>query len=467
MICQYCGCPLEDGLGVCPNCGSPVGGGNDAPAYQELSLEAQSGEAFAEAGAEPVSESVPEPPAQPKPDPKPEPKPAPKPAPKPEPKPAPKPAPAPKPVYTPPATTPPAPKKKKKRGCCGCGCFLPLLLVLALGVFLIFSGTASDIMWDMGYGPEFDALIDELFQQLPFDRPDDAGPAVQVPEGNIPADAVEWNGHYYYLFTEPVDSYEEAVAFCQAQGGYMATATSDRESRFLYNYLLDSGISEYVYLGATDRAEEGVWVWSNGEPFDYTNWNSGEPNNDVDGEHEMAMHRLLEDGMWNDIAFMPPVSVPIYPEVSAAEASSSLSGQEYYGPECLIDGDLSTAWNEGADGIDGESVTYYFNGDVCLTALEIRGGFQDSEERYYSNARPAWIELRFPNGDFMHFELADTMDAQVIPLNWPVITDQVTLTVLSAYPGSYYQDLCITELYYHSGYVPVTGFLCEWGEIAE
>lgn len=455
QTCAFCGCPMEEGLSFCPNCGSPAGG-SSAILSQEPSLEALSDEAFA-----PVSETEPEPPAlplsepEPKPIPKPEPKPEPKPAPKPEPKPAPK------PVRTAPVTaTPAAPKKKKKRGCCGCGCFLPLLLVIALGVYLIASGIAGDYFHEMGYGAEFDALMEELTEALPFALPEST-PA--HPASYAHPDAVELDGHYYYLYTEPVQSYEEAAAFCQAQGGYLATVTSDDESRFLYDYILSLGLTEYAYLGGSDAAGEGVWTWSSGEPFDYTNWNEGEPNNDLDGENEIAMHRLLEGGMWNDIAFRVPATVVRNPTVAGLEASSSLVGKRDYSPACLNDGDLTTAWNDGAEGITGESVTHYFEAPQELTGFEIWGGFQYDSEIYYGNARPKVVEVSFPDGTAFTFTLEDLQDVQNVSFPYPVTADQVTMTVLDAYPGTTYEDLCITELYYQAGTVPVNGFLCEWG----
>ncbi len=40
--------------------------------------------------------------------------------------------------------------------------------------------------------------------------------------------------------------------------------------------LLDNS---FIWIGFNDRASEGTWVWSSGEPVTYTNWLFGEPNN--------------------------------------------------------------------------------------------------------------------------------------------------------------------------------------------
>lgn len=55
-----------------------------------------------------------------------------------------------------------------------------------------------------------------------------------------------------------------------------------------------------VFIGANDYYSGGTWEWSNGEPFTYTNWNPGEPNNSgYYGEH---FAEVLTSGVWNDVS---------------------------------------------------------------------------------------------------------------------------------------------------------------------
>ena len=471
QICSFCGCPLEEGSGVCPNCGSPVSGGDsfEEALYTDPSLESFSGEDYSSEAAV-VPEPAPEAPV----------------VSVPEVKTPPKPVSVPKasdydhivPSYTtsapktPPASTtytPPAAKPKKKRGCCGCGCCLPVLIAILLCGFLIVSGIAGEIFSELGIPvdlSEIEMLLDELMGKLPFDSSSGQTETVPHPEGDIPETAVEFDGHYYHLYTAPVDSYEAAQAFCQERGGYLASVTSYEENQFLYGYILDQGLTEYAWLGGSDADEEGLWRWSSGEPFDYTNWSDGEPNDDLDGEDHMAMHCLLEGGMWNDIAFATPSVIPIYPESAHVEVSTVLKNKEKYSAAVLTDGDPAPAWNEGADGITGETVTHFFGAPTLISGLEIRGGFQASSEDYYSSARPKVITLSFSDGSVFEYALEDVMDVQYITLDEPVVADTVVLTVVDSYPGSYYDDLCISELYYHVGTLPVNGFICEWGEPA-
>ena len=105
------------------------------------------------------------------------------------------------------------------------------------------------------------------------------------------------NGHHYKIFQNPM-SWHEAEVFCQNQGGYLATLTSQSENDFVYNNLIASA-SSYVWLGGTDEGSEGNWRWVTGEAWQFTNWKSGEPNNLYDGEH--FLHAYNDNNLWNDL----------------------------------------------------------------------------------------------------------------------------------------------------------------------
>jgi hypothetical protein len=107
-----------------------------------------------------------------------------------------------------------------------------------------------------------------------------------------------WAGHEYLLTTTPktwVDAEAEAVT----QGGHLVTINNATEQAMLQAWLPVGDTNNY-WIGFTDQAVEGTWVWCSGEPVTYTNWNSGEPNNMGSENWAYLMSRGVT-GLWNDV----------------------------------------------------------------------------------------------------------------------------------------------------------------------
>lgn len=120
-------------------------------------------------------------------------------------------------------------------------------------------------------------------------------------QSDLPASAVEFNGHFYYVYNlDTVSTWNEAKQYCENQGGYLATITSPEENEFVYSYLKNNFGYESAYFGFTDQDEEGIWVWNNGEVSSYTNWHSGEPNGENPNEDFAMFYYKYSDGTWND-----------------------------------------------------------------------------------------------------------------------------------------------------------------------
>lgn len=116
----------------------------------------------------------------------------------------------------------------------------------------------------------------------------------------IPSSAVEFNGHYYYLYTGGIAStYEEALQFCADKGGYLATLTSQKENDFVHSYITRQNCGS-AYFGFSDSESDGTWKWCTGEPVSYTNWHSGEPNGNNSNEDYGMLYEAYSDGSWND-----------------------------------------------------------------------------------------------------------------------------------------------------------------------
>lgn len=100
------------------------------------------------------------------------------------------------------------------------------------------------------------------------------------------------NGHDYYLLEASTWTAAEAEAV--SLGGHLVTINDAAEDDWIYTSELGSA---HNWIGFTDAAQEGNWVWISGEPVGYTNWLPGSPNNTGGIEHYAEWDR----NSWNDV----------------------------------------------------------------------------------------------------------------------------------------------------------------------
>ncbi len=118
--------------------------------------------------------------------------------------------------------------------------------------------------------------------------------------------AIEFNGHYYYLY-EKGYTWEEAEAYCEERGGHLITVTT-QEEQDLVEYMLSFAQRNSYWMGG-HMDEDGSWYWLTGEDFSYENWASGQPDN-YTSSSEAALMVYCNDnpnaggdglGTWNDL----------------------------------------------------------------------------------------------------------------------------------------------------------------------
>jgi hypothetical protein len=132
-----------------------------------------------------------------------------------------------------------------------------------------------------------------------------------------PSGTVKWtNGHCYQAVLAPGVSWDDAQAACVARGGHLATIASEEENEFVFS--LVSGDSAFWYVDAynnglgpwlggyqPDGSAEpgGDWRWVTDEPFVYTNWETGQPDEGGGGSQNRLRFFKL-DGVigngWDD-----------------------------------------------------------------------------------------------------------------------------------------------------------------------
>lgn len=123
------------------------------------------------------------------------------------------------------------------------------------------------------------------------------------------AQPVQWpgNGHWYEVVVvdDPI-SWPDAQAAAVASGGYLATLTSAEENQFVYDLIppeawyYHNEWAQGPWLGATDVATEGAWEWVTGEPWNYTNWLGGQPDNWWEEDHLCFWSVGTPGSTWND-----------------------------------------------------------------------------------------------------------------------------------------------------------------------
>lgn len=125
---------------------------------------------------------------------------------------------------------------------------------------------------------------------------------LQVGAVSIPADAVNFNGHYYVVVNES-KKWTEAEAECEQSGGHLATITTEEEQQFINRFIENQTMNTY-WIGAS-KTSQG-WKWVTDEAFSFTNWKKDEPNNERGQEKYLEIYcktynSTTNVGQWNDI----------------------------------------------------------------------------------------------------------------------------------------------------------------------
>ncbi|MEZ4468983.1 MAG: lectin-like protein [bacterium] len=97
-------------------------------------------------------------------------------------------------------------------------------------------------------------------------------------------------GGSVYLFCPNRLDFDDAEAACAAQGGHLVVVNDADENAFL----VANGATGWI--GYTDAAEEGVYVWVDGTPAGFEAWGGNEPN-DIGGQDCAE----ISGGTWDDV----------------------------------------------------------------------------------------------------------------------------------------------------------------------
>ena len=134
-------------------------------------------------------------------------------------------------------------------------------------------------------------------------------------------------GHAYVL-TDLAGTWTEARVMAQAMGGNLVSINSAIENQFLVNQI---GSSQPFWIGLSDAAVEGNWQWVNGDPYNYTNWLSGQPDNAGNIEDYGSLN-WGSAGHWNDL----PNNYSNYRGIVENDGTTPLRSQLWQGANWVL-----------------------------------------------------------------------------------------------------------------------------------
>ncbi|MEX1998030.1 MAG: DUF4214 domain-containing protein [Candidatus Andersenbacteria bacterium] len=128
-----------------------------------------------------------------------------------------------------------------------------------------------------------------------------------VPNERRLSPTVAYNGHYYRLIVQPT-TWTAAESTATVLGGHVVTVNDVAENEFVAELIRSVfGSNELAWIGLSDVASEGTFVWSSEEEADYRNFAAGEPN-DAGAREDYVLtnwvakppFNFFPAGSWND-----------------------------------------------------------------------------------------------------------------------------------------------------------------------
>jgi hypothetical protein len=123
-----------------------------------------------------------------------------------------------------------------------------------------------------------------------------------IDEGACPGTVTPGEGRAWLVVTEGTD-WSSAAAECEQLGFELATPATQSEQLALEGALATA--TTVSWIGLTDQAAEGTWLWIDGTALSYDNWRTGEPNDSggVDSTGAAVPEDCAEfevGGTWDD-----------------------------------------------------------------------------------------------------------------------------------------------------------------------
>ena len=179
------------------------------------------------------------------------------------------------------------------------------------------------------------------------------------PSGNTPAITQVFQGHTYELFINNTASFTQAQSLASGAGGYLTAITSSGEDQFITQLLTNGQAPTGSYwIGLMNNTVSTGplltgWTWTDNEPFSYSNWTPGVPDNHLGKENrgsvlwtsDSSASTFTRRGQWNDL-----------PDSGYPNADESFAGTDLARGGYIVEINSLTGSGNGNGGSGGAAV---------------------------------------------------------------------------------------------------------------
>jgi len=178
------------------------------------------------------------------------------------------------------------------------------------------------------------------------------------------------NGHFYRL-TDSM-TWTDAEAAAVSLGGHLVTINDAQENAWVASVFI---WYDYCWIGLSDAAEEGTWQWVSGQTPAYTNWDSGQPDNNWEEDYA----EMWGGGMWNDLSGDAQLLGLVEHDGDSSTVVSALDGltiqgSSSWGIECI---DVSPDVRNCTIRNNPQGGVHCYNGSSTFTncSIEMNGNY--------------------------------------------------------------------------------------------
>ena len=103
-----------------------------------------------------------------------------------------------------------------------------------------------------------------------------------------------------YKYINESLTWEKSKEACNAENSNLASVHDSQTNSFLHSLMEDN-----AFIGGY-KTQDGIWRWTDGSDFDYSNWYPGKPGPASSHEDKLEIFHGWGDTYWNDVSNVHP-----------------------------------------------------------------------------------------------------------------------------------------------------------------